>query len=119
MRSQSLAWTKSKACPLCASNKTLDDLHSHDDFVLPEIKGNYFLIEIREQQEVILAPLPEGIESRHIPLSRWENKLLDKSAPSIVVCAKGIRSHNLVNVLRGQGYSNAYLLRGGIESQWS
>lgn len=52
---------------------------------------------------------------RHHPLSRLDDWLgtLDRGQPCLFVCARGVRSSQLVHRLRREGWTQAYSLAGG------
>lgn len=80
-------------------------------------------IDVREDQEIELAPFPAPVI--HLPLSRassWMDSLPDKlpsNCPVVVICHAGIRSQDFGNWLLQQnlGYQ-VFNLEGGIEA-WS
>ena len=82
-----------------------------------------FLIDVREDQELHIAPFP--FEVLHLPLSQisiWEKTFsqkfsLDQSI--VVICHSGIRSLNFGTWLLQQGFQNEiWNLDGGIDL-WS
>ena len=81
------------------------------------------LIDVREDQELILAPFPA--EVMHLPLSQSEfwiktlPKTLPKTQSLVVLCHSGIRSWNFGQWLLEQGFSeDVWNLEGGIDA-WS
>jgi rhodanese-related sulfurtransferase len=77
------------------------------------------LIDVREPQEVAIAKLPDFI---HLPLSQyhqWADTIhahLDPTAETIVMCHHGIRSAQMCQWLRQQGFENVKNLAGGIDA---
>ena len=82
-----------------------------------------FLIDVREQNELLVAPFP--YHSLHLPLSEaktWVDRLpelLPLDRPIVVICHAGIRSLNFANWLNDQEASyELWNLEGGIDA-WS
>ena len=81
------------------------------------------LIDVREEQEIKIAPFPFPII--HLPLSNfaiWSDNLSNKipvETPVVVICHSGIRSMNFGIWLVEQGFDyQVWNLDGGIDS-WS
>jgi rhodanese-related sulfurtransferase len=76
------------------------------------------VVDVREPWEVQTAPLSNAklIPMGDIP-SRAHQEL-DPDAHIVVVCHHGVRSMNVANWLRQQGFDNAQSMRGGID-RWS
>ena len=81
------------------------------------------LIDVREDQELAIAPFPA--EVLHLPLSEatvWIKKLpkeLLNSQKVVVICHSGIRSWNFATWLLEQGWGcEVWNLEGGIDA-WS
>ncbi len=76
------------------------------------------LIDVREQDEWDAGRIDDA---DHLPLSllleghRPDN--LSKEEPVILYCLKGMRSLQALQILKAQGYSNLYSVKGGYE-QW-
>jgi rhodanese-related sulfurtransferase len=79
------------------------------------------LLDVREPWEVELAAIRvDGVEARHIPMSRIPERLdeLDPSQSIVCVCHHGVRSLQVVAFLERQGFGSVYNLAGGIDA-WS
>ena len=80
--------------------------------------GKAFLIDVREDQEVAEARIPNT--DIHIPLSRFDPSVIPTgSAKKLVfICAHGIRSVQAGQFLLNDGrITEAYNLQGGI-AEW-
>ncbi len=80
--------------------------------------GEAFLIDVREDQEVIQARIPNT--DIHVPLSRFDPSVIPTgSAKKLVfICAQGIRSVQAGQYLLNNGtITEAYNLKGGI-AEW-
>ena len=75
------------------------------------------LLDVREHMELELAALPAAV---HIPMREVPARLaeLDRSTPLVVMCHSGVRSGRVAEYLLGNGFSQVFNLRGGIEA-WS
>ena len=86
-----------------------------------EIQGlehdNFTFVDIREEIELLEYSLPKKYGVEHWPLSEyssWKDAIqLDKKY--LFICARGVRSGKLVEILLQSGYSNCFSLRGGIQ----
>ena len=83
-------------------------------------EGNqpFTLLDVREPWEVQAARI-EG--SLHMPMGEVPARAhqeLDPDAHIVVVCHHGVRSLNVTNWLRQQGFDNVQSMRGGIDA-WS
>ncbi len=101
------------------TNISSQDLHTW----LLEKNCDLFLIDVREDQELAIAPFP--FTNLHLPLSRsseWLDalpNLINKDQPVLIICHRGIRSWNFGSWLLQQGLLyEVWNLDGGIES-WS
>jgi len=81
------------------------------------------LIDVREAQELVVAPFPCPVI--HFPLSKasiWVKELgekLSRSQPIVVICHSGLRSWNFGTWLIEQGFAEeVWNLEGGIDA-WS
>lgn len=81
------------------------------------------LVDVREDQELALARLPQAVI--HLPLSRsqqWVGDLeqrLARDRPVLVLCHAGVRSWQLgCWLLQERGYGEVWNLEGGIDA-WS
>lgn len=69
-------------------------------------RGNYQLIDVREENELEIAKFP-GDDIKNIPLSQLEQysndikqeKLFDRLKPTICICRRGNRSGRFANFL--------------------
>lgn len=105
-------------------------MHSHSDRI-PTIsviefaeriasgEGDLQLIDVREPEEVAIAHLPNF---KIYPLSQfgqWSTtlpKTLKTDAETYVLCHHGIRSAQMCQWLRSQGFTNVTNIQGGIEA---
>ena len=75
------------------------------------------LLDVREPFELQLSHL-DG--AQNIPMSemnaRWQE--IPRDRPVVVFCHTGVRSVNLIEALREEGYDNLINLAGGIDA-WS
>ena len=74
--------------------------------------------DVREPWEVQTASLGDA---KHIPMGdipARAHQELDPDAHIVVVCHHGVRSLNVANWLRQQGFERAQSMRGGID-RWS
>jgi rhodanese-related sulfurtransferase len=77
------------------------------------------LIDVREDQEVVIAHL-EGFE--HLPLSEfaeWSEQIptrFDPDAETLVLCHHGSRSAQMCQWLLTQGFTNVKNVEGGIDA---
>jgi rhodanese-related sulfurtransferase len=76
------------------------------------------LLDVREPSELRLAHLEGTV---HIPMGEIPmraNQELDPDAHIVVICHHGVRSLNVTNWLRQQGFERVQSMRGGID-RWS
>ncbi|HZU44441.1 MAG TPA: rhodanese-like domain-containing protein [Terriglobales bacterium] len=75
------------------------------------------LLDVREPWEIEIARI-EG--SKNIPMGDVPTRVqeLDPDEHIVVVCHHGVRSLNVTNWLRQQGFENVQSMRGGID-RWS
>lgn len=121
MQTQLLAWDANPACPLCMQTPTPDLSSFHDDeselwVMSVDAIADAIIIDIRETEERSVQPAPKQFSNLAHPLSVWQNSFLDNTSPTILFCATGKRSLNLVKQLRQQGFGNVYSLHGGIKN---
>jgi rhodanese-related sulfurtransferase len=131
-------------CPVCGENPTITELIDYEDFcgmpayedsafqrgqddigdqTVQEIKARLdagealLMLDVREPYEVAISHLER---TENIPYSqvtvRWTE--IPRDRPVVVFCHTGVRSTNLVEALRGQGYTNLINMVGGIDA-WS
>lgn len=75
------------------------------------------LLDVREHVELEIAALPDAL---HIPMREIPARLaeLDRDVPMVVMCHSGGRSRRVAEYLIGNGFSQVFNLRGGIDA-WS
>ncbi|MGF1520744.1 MAG: rhodanese-like domain-containing protein [Leptolyngbyaceae cyanobacterium] len=82
-------------------------------------EANLQLIDVREPQEVAIAAIA-GFQN--LPLSQfanWETQIhsqFDAATETIVMCHHGMRSAQMCQWLRNQGFTQAKNLIGGIDA---
>ncbi len=80
--------------------------------------GEITLLDVREPEELRLASIAGA---RHIPMGdvpMRAHQELDPDDHIVVVCHHGVRSLNVTNWLRQQGFDKAQSMRGGID-RWA
>jgi rhodanese-related sulfurtransferase len=79
------------------------------------------VIDVREPDE-LLGPLGRIAVALNIPVGELPNRLMEinafKDKPIILVCQTDKRSANAAAILRGSGFPEAHVLRGGME-RWN
>jgi rhodanese-related sulfurtransferase len=75
------------------------------------------LLDVREPDELETAAVSEAL---HIPMREIPARIddLDRAVPLVVMCHSGGRSRRVAEFLLGNGFSNVFNLRGGIDA-WS
>jgi rhodanese-related sulfurtransferase len=75
------------------------------------------LLDVREDAELEIAALQAAT---HIPMREVPARLaeLDRDAPLVVMCHMGGRSRMVAQYLLGNGFTQVFNLRGGIDA-WS
>ena len=75
------------------------------------------LLDVREHDELEMAAVAQA---RHIPMREIPTRLaeLDRAVPLVVMCHTGGRSRRVAEFLLGNGFSQVFNLRGGIDA-WS
>jgi rhodanese-related sulfurtransferase len=75
------------------------------------------LLDVREHDELDIAAVAGA---RHIPMREVPARLdeLDAERPVVVMCHSGGRSRRVAEFLKGNGFSDVYNLKGGIDA-WS
>jgi rhodanese-related sulfurtransferase len=81
-------------------------------------EGQPFLLDVREAWETAAARFPgaHAIPMGEVPSRAFHE--LDPDQRIVVICHHGVRSLNVANWLRNQGFEHAQSLRGGIDA-WS
>lgn len=78
-------------------------------------QGTTLVIDVRDDKDYAAGHLPRA---RHIPLKQLESKAAElgkfKEKPVIVTCGKGPRAAAASRVLKRAGFSNVYVLKGGV-----
>ncbi len=96
----------------------------HDVVEKQQERTEFFLVDVREPNELELASLPEG-EFISLPLSDLRERRLDaipealrqnQDSEVVLFCHKGLRSAQVTVFLRQQGWSNAVSMAGGIDA---
>ena len=82
-----------------------------------ERRSSVVLLDVREHVELEIAAVTN---TRHIPMREIPARLveLDRAVPLVVMCHSGGRSRRVAEFLLGNGFSNVFNLRGGIDA-WS
>lgn len=78
------------------------------------VKAGFRLIDLREPEEIALAPLPD-VPSQRVPSAQvlaHANELSDGRL--LLICASGRRSGHAARLLRAEGLRNTYSLAGGL-----
>jgi rhodanese-related sulfurtransferase len=75
------------------------------------------LLDVREHDELAIAAVEGAL---HIPMREIPARLdeLDAAKPLVVMCHSGGRSRRVAEFLQGNGFSNVFNLKGGIDA-WS
>lgn len=78
-------------------------------------QGGTLVVDVRDEKEYAAGHLPRA---RHIPLKDFDKRVAEiakfKEKPVIVTCRTGPRAGAACRVLKRAGFSNVYLLKGGI-----
>ncbi len=80
--------------------------------------GSIILLDVRDPEELRLASIAGA---KHIPMGDVPSRAhleLDPDDHIVVVCHHGVRSLNVTNWLRQQGFDKAQSMRGGID-RWA
>ena len=82
-----------------------------------EKRKDVIMLDVREPVEIQICHLDNA---KHIPMGQIPSKLdeLPKDKDVVVFCHMGVRSKQVINYLRRNGFSRVYNLKGGID-QWS
>ena len=97
------------------------DVHNYAGKV--EAGDAVITLDVREENELAFAALPEGQVTR-LPLSELARRqqdaltgtLADKDAEIVVMCHHGVRSAQVTAWLIQNGYTNVLSLEGGIDA---
>lgn len=137
MRFREIKLRRDPACAVCGDQPTLTVLPDYELFCgvpcQPALAGAeltvmefdalrrsgdpYFLLDVREPDELLICRFPEA---KNISLGELPERLgeIDAQGRVIVHCRSGGRSAHAVNLLRQRGFSRAQNLAGGINA-WS
>ena len=78
-------------------------------------QGTTLILDVRDEKEYAAGHLPRA---RNVPLNDLEKKAAElqkfREKPVIVTCRSGPRSGAATRVLKRAGFSNVYVLKGGI-----
>lgn len=78
-------------------------------------QGSTLILDVRDGKEYAAGHLPRA---RHVPLGELEKKLSElqkfKEKAVIVTCGHGARAGAATRTLKHAGFSNVYVLKGGI-----
>ena len=80
--------------------------------VSPSDSGEYTILDIRENAELMVFDMPGSI---HIPLGQLRNRLsmLNKNDKIIIFCGIGVRSYNAARILNENGFENVWVYPAG------
>lgn len=83
----------------------------------PTAGAGVVLLDVREPVELEMAAVQTAL---HIPMRDVPGRLteLDRETPIVVMCHTGRRSYMVAQYLVGNGFSQVFNLRGGIDA-WS
>jgi rhodanese-related sulfurtransferase len=75
------------------------------------------LLDVREHVELEIASVPSVV---HVPMREIPARLaeFERDMPIVVMCHSGGRSRRVAEYLLGNGFSQVFNLRGGIDA-WS
>ena len=76
------------------------------------------LVDVREPWETSLCSFPGAVSMPMGEVPSRAHQELDPDERIVVICHHGMRSLNVANWLRNQGFEQAQSLRGGIDA-WS
>ena len=83
---------------------------------LRERGESFTLLDVREPKELSLAGLAGSLNMPMGEVAARAHQELDSDAHIVVMCHHGVRSLNVANWLRQQGFEQAQSLRGGIDA---
>lgn len=78
--------------------------------------AGYLLVDIRGDDELRARPAP--VSAVHVPMQRLLDApdILAGRGPTVLMCAKGSRSHGTAESLRARGIDSVWSLAGGLEA---
>lgn len=121
--SRRIARRKDPSCPLCGDEPTITvladrsraeyELHPAD--LSRDALATYRVVDLREADERAELPIPAA---QHAPFSAFDpqNPPFGTEKPVLLVCARGGRSNDAAERLRGQGWQDVFSLIGGAAS---
>ena len=141
MRFRELTLKKDPECPMCGTHRTIHELVDYEAFcglspgeqAMAQAKQNEIgarelseklergetpvLLDVREPHEHRIARIEGAVL---IPLRTLPGRLseLDRDREIVVLCHRGARSLNALEIMRLAGFSRVLSLKGGIEA-WS
>ncbi|WP_216616589.1 rhodanese-like domain-containing protein [Marinifilum caeruleilacunae] len=82
-----------------------------------EKRKDMMMLDVREPVEVQICHIENA---KHIPMGEIPSKIeeLPRDKDLVVFCHMGVRSKQVMNYLRRNGFSRVYNLKGGID-RWS
>lgn len=119
--------TQSSACALCAGTKKVKELDRFtvygvnkvaniDASLLDQHKNHYVCIDVREADELALYnPGFVSMPFSTFSVDAFTKTMTNKSEALLIICAHGIRSSMVTQLLQQEGYTNVVNLSGGIE----
>ncbi|HEX5724531.1 MAG TPA: molybdopterin-synthase adenylyltransferase MoeB [Longimicrobiaceae bacterium] len=143
MRFREMRLRRDPACPVCGESPTVRELIDYESFcglapaaeesrvqeedgLIPEItptelkarldRGDRLrIVDVREPFEWQIANLG-GYGARLVPMSELSGRLdeLDPAEETVLMCRSGVRSANVLEWLREEGFGRLWNLRGGI-----
>jgi rhodanese-related sulfurtransferase len=101
----------------CGSSNPVAPEISAVEFMKTRDRPNTITLDVRTKGEYERGHLTEAILiDIYAPGAPDKLRNLDKSKTYFVYCHSGVRSRSIVNLMRDQGFENAYNIRGGIIS---
>lgn len=76
-------------------------------------RSDLFLVDVRREED-LLRDLGHIHQVHHLPLSRIDELEVPPDTPLVVVCGNGFESGKAAIALVGRGFSEVYLLVGGM-----
>ncbi len=74
------------------------------------------VLDVRTANEVARKPVPGVAHTIHIPVDELRNRLdeLDKTRPTAVTCASGLRSYVACRMMMQHGFNEVFNMTGGV-----
>ncbi len=94
------------------------EIAPHELKTILAAQSQLFLLDVREPWETSAVGFPgaHAMPMGEVPARAYNE--LDPEERIVVICHHGVRSLNVANWLRNQGFEHAQSLRGGIDA-WS